>query len=182
MEETSPETFIGKIYRIWSPNTDKVYIGSTCRDIRRRFTSHNVHRKRWMQGKCTNTCTSFEILAHGDAKIEIIEEDEFLDKQHMLEREKYWINKLNTVNKFSPMRTYEERRRYNNENKKKNYNTETVRRYNRTYKINNKEKVKELNNKSASMRLPCETCGILMRRDCLRRHMQRKHALTEENK
>ena len=61
-----------------------------------------------MRGNLKHHTSSFEILKHGNAQIELIEEDEYGDKQHMLERERYWVEKLDTVNKYMPMLTREE--------------------------------------------------------------------------
>ena len=55
----------GRIYKITSPNTDKVYIGATKNPLSRRFTEHKAKR---------NNCSSKIIIEAGDAKIELIEE------------------------------------------------------------------------------------------------------------
>ena len=52
----------GKIYAIRSPNTNKIYIGSTCQDLNKRFNGH----------KHSNTTTSQEIINSGQAYIELI--------------------------------------------------------------------------------------------------------------
>ena len=53
----------GKIYKLWSIHTDKVYIGSTCNLLSKRF---NEHKRK------TDT-TSRELLEYGEVKIELIE-------------------------------------------------------------------------------------------------------------
>ena len=40
----------GKIYRIWSLKTDKIYIGSTADTLSNRFCNHKGHYKRWLNG------------------------------------------------------------------------------------------------------------------------------------
>jgi hypothetical protein len=52
----------GKIYQIWSPQTDQVYIGSTIQSLCKRMVEH----------RCQHL-TSHKILQYDDAKIELIE-------------------------------------------------------------------------------------------------------------
>jgi hypothetical protein len=54
----------GKIYAIRSPSTDKYYIGSTANTLCKRFYHHKNK---------SNLCSSSEIIAFGDAYIELIE-------------------------------------------------------------------------------------------------------------
>ena len=45
---------IGYIYKISSPSTDKIYIGSTIQSLKKRFIHHKceIKKKRiWVQGK-----------------------------------------------------------------------------------------------------------------------------------
>ena len=85
-----------KIYKITSPNTDLVYVGKTIRTLKRRFSDHHSHAKRYM--KCgDNYCSSFKVLECGDAVIELIEETD--DKS----REAHWIKELNTCNQMKLM-------------------------------------------------------------------------------
>jgi hypothetical protein len=61
----------GKIYKIESPQTDKVYIGSTTQKLCDRMTNHRSSLKIFDLHKKKN-CTSFDILRTGDAKIYLI--------------------------------------------------------------------------------------------------------------
>lgn len=68
-----PDYALGKIYRIISPNTDRIYIGSTCEPrLTRRLSSHVVQYKRWVAGTSYHTSSSV-IIAAGDYNIELIE-------------------------------------------------------------------------------------------------------------
>ncbi len=67
----------GKMYRIVSPNHDKVYIGSTVKTLEQRFSEH----------KSTRNCMSREIIDTGDARIEEIEAFPCLDKYQLEDRE-----------------------------------------------------------------------------------------------
>ena len=96
----------GKIYKITSVNTDKVYIGSTCRLLEERFSTfenqegHEAAYKLCLKGK-KNYTTSFEIFKHQECKIEFIEDYKCESNSELLKRETYWINKTkNAVNKI----------------------------------------------------------------------------------
>lgn len=67
-----PDYREGKIYIIRSPNTDAVYIGSTCQPLRIRMSGHTANYKRYIAGKDQKN-SSFDILVHGKANIELIE-------------------------------------------------------------------------------------------------------------
>jgi len=67
----------GKLYRIVSPNHDKVYIGSTVETLEQRFSKHKQKRD----------CMSREIIDAGDARIEEIEAFPCLDKYQLEDRE-----------------------------------------------------------------------------------------------
>ena len=81
-----------KIYAIKSHLTDKIYIGSTIKKLNYRMNTH----KHW-----SNTCSSKEIINHGDAYIELIELYPCNNKEELHKREeevmKQYINNL--VNK-----------------------------------------------------------------------------------
>ena len=64
---------MGKIYKITSSKTDNVYIGSTIQTLNDRFLKHKSNYKLYQNNKYANV-SSNEILKHGDAKIELIEE------------------------------------------------------------------------------------------------------------
>ena len=64
----------GYIYKITSPNTNKIYIGSTTLTLLERLNTHKYHIER-------QNISSKEILKAGDAKIELIESIVFEDKK-----------------------------------------------------------------------------------------------------
>jgi len=114
------------VYKISSPSTDKVYIGSTIRDLRVRFLQHR------QKG---NQTTSSEIIALGDAVIECLEK---VDADTMKERERYYIELMREkcVNYKTPLRTQQEWVEAN-----KDY----VRDYHHNIYVEKKEKIKERN-------------------------------------
>ena len=89
-------------YKITSTNTDKVYVGSTKKDINERLNQHEAHHRLFKDGK-TNYITSFEILEYKDYKIELLENKICESKEERGTVEcNYIINTPNTVNKMLP--------------------------------------------------------------------------------
>ena len=105
-----------RIYKITSPNTEKVYIGSTTTGLNRRLTMHHMCYRSWIKGK-QNRTTSFDILACGEPEIELIEELQNVTKDDVKKREaNAQKNTLHCVNKKIEGRTKKE---YYKENKEK---------------------------------------------------------------
>jgi hypothetical protein len=90
----------GKIYMIWSPHTDKVYIGSTIQPLHERFCIHRTCRPH----------TSKIILDCGNAEIKLIH-DFPCGSKFELETEEGREMRLHPlrVNKYLPGRTVEEK-------------------------------------------------------------------------
>ena len=112
------------VYKITSPHTDKVYVGSTIRTLHIRFLQHK--RK-------GNRTTSREIISLGDAVIECLEE---VDVDAMKQRERYHIELMREkcVNYQTPTRTHQE---WVEDNKDKLYH------YHHALYVKNKEKIDE---------------------------------------
>jgi hypothetical protein len=156
MMEEQQQTKTGRIYKISSPQTDKVYIGSTTQSIYRRLQQHKKNYEQHQNGKY-HYVSSFELVKYNDAVIEEIEEIQYVDKTKLYEREKYALEAIqNVVNKYRPITTTEERKQdlkiYYIDNKekinekKKIYNMdnkEKINEYNKKYVIENKEKIKD---------------------------------------
>lgn len=59
----------GKIYKLISPHTDKIYVGSTCKErLCQRLASHRMNYKNWLKGEYSYT-TSFKLFDLGDVEI-----------------------------------------------------------------------------------------------------------------
>jgi hypothetical protein len=102
-------TIKARIYKITSPKTDKVYIGSTTKTIEQRLRKHKTNYNSYLNGTMPKNITSYEIIKHGDAIVELLEEKEFKDKKEMFERERFYIESHdNAANKQIPIRTKEE--------------------------------------------------------------------------
>ncbi len=81
----------GKIYKIISPQTKDIYVGSTIEHyLSRRMSKHRYDGKR---------CSSYLITKYNDSKIILIENYPCNDIHELRAREQYWIDKLNPINK-----------------------------------------------------------------------------------
>ena len=118
----------GKIYKLWSIEGDKIYIGSTVQPLYKRLSSH-----RNIINKC-NSKLLFEI--YENVKIELIEEFPCENKQQLNKREGeiMRINKEFIVNSNIAGRTNKE---YCKDN------IEKVKEKSKEYKQKNKQKIKE---------------------------------------
>ena len=74
-----PDYKDGKIYMIWSSNTDKVYIGSTTQPLHKRFHDH--------KNSIPGVLAAREVLACGEARIELIEDHPCANKAELNARE-----------------------------------------------------------------------------------------------
>ena len=83
-----PDYKNGKIYTIRSPSTDKVYIGSTTTPLSKRFSKHKCQYNIYVNPeKRTLYMTSYDILKHGDAYIELLELYPCNSKEELTQRE-----------------------------------------------------------------------------------------------
>jgi len=90
----------GYIYKIYSDSCKEVYIGSTMQKyLSSRWASHKHKYKEHLRNRY-NYVSSFEIIKHGDAKIELLETYYFDDRKELFQREGYYQNHFNTINKL----------------------------------------------------------------------------------
>jgi hypothetical protein len=143
----------GKIYKITSNLTDKIYIGSTCNPLYKRLGQHKQSFNIYVNGGNIGFTTSFEIIKLGDAIITLIEDFPCERKELLTARERYYIelNKDIVVNKHIPNREWKDYYRDNREHRifnSKNYvenNKEKVAEYQQKYRELNKDKIIEYN-------------------------------------
>ena len=112
----------GKIYAIRSPNTDKYYIGSTATTLCKRFYQHKTK---------SNDTSSAEIIAFGNAYIELIELYPCNSKMELNKREGELQREMKEmiVNKYFAHRTPEQHK-------------EEKKTYNAAYQAEHKEEIK----------------------------------------
>ena len=124
-----------KVYKISSSVMNGIYIGSTKKTLNERYSGHMSNYRSYLKHN-KNFYTVFNIFNHGveHCKIELLEEFPFTSNKALFERERYYINILNSVNKYIPNRTYQE---YCFDHK------DDIKIRKRIYYINNKEKIKQ---------------------------------------
>ena len=166
----------GKIYTIKSPNTDKIYIGSTTQKyLSSRLAQHKAH----MKGNIF--VSSSEIIKCGDAYIELIEMFPCNNKMELDKREGE-IQKAhdNKVNKAIAGRTKKEYKQTDkSKEQQKEYikqNEEHFKEYRKEYylkkKEDNPEHIKEQQEKRKEL-IKCPNCDMEVQKKALTRHQSR---------
>jgi hypothetical protein len=150
---------VGRIYKITSPNTDKIYIGSTTKSLNRGLTHHMTDYKLYTNGTLKTHIASFDIIKCGNINIELIEELSGT-KNELQKRGRHFIelNKDIAINKKIPTRTTVE---YYNDHK------EIAEKTNREYYNKNKENLNE--------KIKCECGGEYTRQHKARHQKSNKH-------
>jgi hypothetical protein len=138
----------GRIYKIISDETDKIYIGSTTQPLSKRLSVHKSNYKQYLLGR-SSRLTSFDLIALGPVQIVLVELYPCKTKEELEKQECYYIKlyKNIVVNKVHPTRTQKE---YYNDKKdefKKYYLNNKKKRvkYQKQYDLNNKDKLQTLN-------------------------------------
>ncbi len=134
-----PNYQLGKIYKIVCNVTGKVYYGSTCEPtLAKRLAKHVGNFKRWSNEKKESYVTSYSILENNNYRIVLVEKCPCDDKMELQQRERYYIETNECVNKVVPLRT---RTEYNQDNKEKiaEYNKQQCKKYREV----NKDKISE---------------------------------------
>ena len=137
-----------KIYKLICEKTNKIYIGSTTRDIRRRLSEHKMGYLK----------TTKDFI---NMKIEIIENFSCNSKKELQKRERYFIENLDCVNYIIPTRNYNER-----------YKLQPKIDYMKKYYNENKDNINEKN----KIKIKCE-CGCLIRKADISTHRKSKKHL-----
>jgi len=153
----------GKIYKICSHNTNEIYIGSTCQSINKRMSNHRYDYNKHLKGGKKET-TSYEILKHKDAYIELIELYPCNNSKELSKREGYFIKTLKSINRCVAGQTKKE---YYEKNKIKidKYQKEYMKEYSKKH-IMDKKKYDKLR---TSISYNCE-CGGKYRANSKKRH------------
>jgi len=165
----------GKIYKIVSDQTTDKYIGSTILSLETRFTLHKEKFIEWLgKNKYKQYSSSFKILQHDDAKIELIENFPCNSKSELFKREGELIKELNAINKRVAGRKCKE---YYQDNKEKvlarvhqyaENNKEKIAEKGKQYREKNNEVIKE---KKRQIEF-CEACKKEINKNHRARHLQ----------
>ena len=138
-----PDYQNSKIYRLWSVDTDKIYIGSTTQKLCNRLAKHKSSH---------NSCCSKTLFEISDnVKIELIELYPCNSREELNKREGELIRSMECVNRCIAGRTKKEyNKEYSDEHKEqmKEYreaNKEKIAKLKKEYYVENIEKIKEYN-------------------------------------
>ena len=143
-----PNYQLGKIYKIVCNITGKQYVGSTCEPtLARRLVKHKSYYKDYLAGKFANL-SSFEVLKNESYYIILIENWPCNNKDELLQRERYWTNNIECVNKVKNQGILLQ---LGSKNYKKQYRQtekckEATKTYNETHKAIMQEKAKRVIN------------------------------------
>ena len=151
----------GKIYKLTSSQTDKVYIGSTIKSLNDRFSGHKYHYKSWLKSQ-VNKITSCDLLQYTDVKIELIKEFPCESRKELEKEEGKMILDNNCVNKEIAGRT---RKEYRDDNKDK------IKIQMKEYRAVNKNKINEQSKK----KYDCECGGNYIYVNKSRHFKSKKH-------
>ena len=186
-----------KIYTIRSHQTDKIYIGSTVNELRKRLHQHkNLYKGFLKNPKKYHFYSSFEIIKFDDCFIELYEKYPCSDKMELHKREAEIIRSLDCVNKNIPMRKQkeyrEDKKEFLKEQKKiyKEKNKEKIKQkqkeydekrkeqrkiYNKEYYQKNKDKIKEYDAKRIHKKFICVCGSEIQERKKNRHEKSKKH-------
>jgi len=149
------------IYKITSPNTDIVYVGVTTGTLKLRLIQHHSAYKGFLAGKSNKgNCTSYKVLEHGDAVIELIEETDDASREY------HWINTIdNTCNerrRLFDQAAYDRARPAEKKEKR--------RAMVRVHYAENKEEINAKRNRKE----PCSNCGRVVSHNNMAQHQKSK--------
>lgn len=179
---------ICRVYKLTSPHTDLVYVGSTVETLNERLRKHRNH---YSAGSGCGSCELFKFGEY-DVETELLEEIEIEHKYDPKRRkcEQKWMdctkNKCNILNadhnnalenkeksKQKSIKYYQEHREDILNYHKEHYlkNKEKVKQQTKQYRLENKEKI----NQRANEKISCE-CGFVgSRRNIARHRKSKKH-------
>lgn len=129
----------GKIYKIVSKNTEQCYVGSTCATLKIRLGKHIQDFNR------DSGVTSKHILKFGDYDIILIENHSCATREELENKERFYIESMNCVNKVIPGRSYKEWYQDNKESilEYQKDNATAISEYKKGWYQDNKEALKE---------------------------------------
>ena len=140
----------GFIYKLTSPSTNKVYIGSTCLAINDRLIRHRASFRTYNRHR-GHYSSAYELMMYPDVECETIEIVDFNDKEFLRERENYHILRNDCVNIRNAKFDYDVYYLLNKERLKQYYQINSMRkkeyqrkRYNKIKLLKNPENIENL--------------------------------------
>ena len=134
----------GKIYKLVSDVSEKIYIGSCCIPLPKRLYRHKMRYKYELNGVSRVGSPRELFKLNGNVSIILIELFPCGNKMELEKRERYWIENLECVNYRIPTRTQKE---YKEENK------EVILERSKEYREKNKEKIQERNKEYSKIKV-----------------------------
>tara|TARA_R110002153_G_scaffold20593_5_gene69762 strand:+ start:274 stop:822 length:549 start_codon:yes stop_codon:yes gene_type:complete len=175
-----PDYQNAKIYKIINDEMpDKVYYGSTCNTFAKRLSSHKT------KSESSRRCTSKVLFEYGNPQMILVEKYPCNDKLELTQRERFYIENNECINRIVPNRTHKEYYDDNKEmllSKRKEYyknNKEKEKQYREANKEKSKqyrEKRKIATNLKHSTKIECK-CGGKYTYSHKPRHMKTKKHL-----
>jgi hypothetical protein len=106
----------GKVYKLVSPNTDRIYIGSTKQTLAQRINGHREKYKAW-KSNLHHYTTAFDIFEAGNTTIELIELYPCENREALRIREQHHLeqNPEICVNKLKAYISAEDEKKHNEE-------------------------------------------------------------------
>ena len=155
-----------KIYKLTSDQTSLIYIGSTVKTLNKRLTNHICDYNNYLNGNKRCYISSYEILKHGDYKIELIELYPCDNKEELHEREQYYLDYykdiiVNKIKAYTGIYTNLSKSEY----KKQHYQL-------------NREKILERKKE----KITCECGAVVSRRHLSKHKRSKKHINYINNK
>lgn len=93
------------MYQIVSDSANLRYVGATTKSLEERFLRHKLQKIHYERSKY-NRVTSYDVLEHPDARIELLEQCD--TKKQLRERERFYIESRDCVNHNIPGRSRSE--------------------------------------------------------------------------
>ena len=170
----------GKVYAIRSNLTNEIYIGSTTQSLAVRMGEHRRKYRLWVADNSKKYVTSYEILKHGDAYIELLELVPCSCRAELCRREGELMRANNCVNKLIAGRS---QKQYNQDN------AEHIKQYRKQYRQDNAEHFKQRKKQyyqdntehfkqQKSKRLMCSYCNITFSHGHKARHIKATKHIT----
>ena len=160
-----PDYQKGKIYKLWSPQGNEIYIGSTVQPLYKRLCHHKSH---------TDCSSKYLFENYDNVRIELIKEYPCNNKMELNRKEGKYIRENTCLNKYIAGRTQKE---YTEDNKEyRAANKDHKKEYDKEYRETNKEKI----NEKRSEKFDCD-CGGKYTQNHKARHLKSKKHLAFMN-
>ena len=105
-----PDYSNGKVYKIVCDTTKKIYIGSTTLQLCKRLATHKNDLINYNNGK-KRYSTSYEILENDNYQIVLLENVKSNNREELLQRERFYIENMECVNRCIPIRGKTEKKK-----------------------------------------------------------------------